>query len=192
MRRGPLELGTRRLYFEFQPVAEHKPDCPRRGTALVEATKQVEFDLDGEVEQETYRFACGECGEALFVFSDQDLDSERTNADQIGFGAKPERVGDLWLHPGPRLLADDEKGPWEYLVTREGTRPETTDAVVGKIRSVPGPRGGPCWSAAVGYDENGFVTANAEELFRSKRTAVGWISKALDSGYPGSSLGCGR
>lgn len=178
MRRDALALGTQRLYFGFRPVAAHKPDCPRRGTALVEATKQVEFDLDGEVEQETYRFACSECGETLFVFSDHDLDSERTNAGQIGFGAKPERVGGLWLHPGPRLLRDDEKGPWEYLVTREPTRPQTTDEVVGKLRAVPGPRGGTRWSAGVGYDERGFVSTNADEFFRSKRAAVDWIAGA--------------
>lgn len=179
MKWGPLALGTQRLYFEFQPAAAHKSDCPRRGTALVEATKHVETDLYGEVEQETYRFACSECGEVLFVFSDHDLSSERTNVGQIGFGAKPEWVGGFWLHPGPRLLIDDEKGPWEYLVTRKRTRPQTTDEVVGKIHSVPGPRGGTRWSAGVGYDERGFVTANAEDFFRSKPAAVGWIADAL-------------
>lgn len=181
MMRSALALGLRRLYFEFDPVAAHEPDCPRRGTALVEATKQVETDFHGQITQETYRFACSECGQALFVYSDHDLSSEYTDADQIGFGSKPERVGSLWLHPGPRLLLDDEKGPWEYLVTRDRKRPQTTDDVVGQIRSAPGPRGGTRWSAGAGYDKNGLVTTNAGELFRSKRAAVGWISKALDS-----------
>lgn len=169
---------THRLYFGYRPAARHQPGCSRQGTGLAEVTVAVQEDIPGKVTGETYRFACGECGEAVFVFADGELEAERVPAFEIGFGSVPERAGSLWLHPGPRLLATDAT-PWEYLVTLNRARPLDPGDVVGKIRSVPGRRGGIRWSAGTGYTELGLVENRAGENFRSKRVAAAWIEAEL-------------
>lgn len=178
-----LSENAHRLYFEYQPVAAHAPDCPRQDTELMEVTRAERTNFDGQLTKETYRFACSKCGAAVFVTSDRALSIEYTGADQIGFGSKPERVAGLWLHPGPRMFYRDEKGPTRYLVTRDRERPREPGDVVGVTAWSPGPRGGVRWWAGTGYDERGYVTANAgEQHFRSRKAAVEWIAAALAAG----------
>lgn len=174
-----ISQGTHRLYFGYQSAARHAPDCPRKGTGLMEVSKSVELDFHGQVREETYRFACGKCGTAFFVYSDHDLSTESTSASQIGFGSKPQKVAGLWLHPGPRLAYFDQNGPWNYLVTRDSQRPASPSDVVGKTGWHCGKRGGVRWSAGTGYDEHGYVTRAADHDFGSRTAAVKWIAAAL-------------
>jgi hypothetical protein len=172
---------THELYFGYRPADSHLPDCSRKGTGLMEVTRAVELDFHDEVTSERYRLACSKCGTAVFVAADGELDRESTHASRIGFGSPPERVGGLWLHPGPPLLRDDPHGPWEYLVTRDREQPREPGDVAGRIRRDLGPRGGISWQAGIGYSEAGLVTRTAGQQFPSKRAAVRWIAELDDS-----------
>jgi len=176
-----ITLDIKRLYFEFVPAAAHEPVCPRRQANSWEVTRYTRTDFSGaDIREIVFRFACHDCGAVSFETFDREPASvERTHADQVGYGAKPERVGSLWLHPGPRIWHNDTRGPTTFYVTETKERPQSYDAVAGVIGWNLGPRGGIKWFAGLWLTEHGIVRVHADQDWPSRRAAVKWVTEQL-------------
>jgi hypothetical protein len=164
------------LYFGYRPVAGHYPDCSRAGTDVWEATRFRYESFNGEVISEVLRFACSGCGAVTFFGFDQDASTESTHAGEIGYGAKPEKVAGLWLHPGPRLWYGEDRGPTAFYVTTGRDRPRQPEDAAGVVGWRLGPRGGIRWTAGVEVTPRGQVSRDSGQQFSSRRAAVAWIA----------------
>jgi len=181
------------LYLDYRPVAGHMPACSRAGTDLWEATSFGCANRTGETAEYTLRFACFECGAvSFFQFDSGPHTGEATHAGNVGYGSAPQRVQGLWLHPGPRIWRNDERGPASYFVTRAKGRPQADTDILGMVGWHLGRRGGVRWRAGLGYagcyGSYGSVQVAAGQEFGSRRAAVAWIAGQPD----GTTAGEGR
>ncbi len=164
------------LYFGYRPVAGHAEDCSRHGTDVWEVTRHTWENFDGTRVEETIRLACHECGVVHFRGPSDGLGShETTHASQVGYAGKPEKVLGHWLHPGPRIWYDDDRGPQAYLITVSKQPPARPEDVLGKVGWNLGPRHGLRWSAGLGCTDHGSVLRGAEQTWASRRAAVAWV-----------------
>ena len=168
------------LYFRYEPVAAHLPDCPHAGTDMWEATRFTWRGFDGEVRDDTLRLACHACGAVAFMAADREMpEVERTSASEIGYASRPERVAGLWLHPGPRIWRGDDRGPTSYYVTVARDRPRVPGDVAGVVGWQLGPRGGVRWAAGLGLTGTGRAREPAGQDWPSRRAAVAWIAARI-------------
>jgi hypothetical protein len=177
-------LNIRAQYFDFRPVAGHLPDCPRAGSDVWEATRYTwhGFDAAETVRETTFRLACHDCGVVAFETFDGPSSGFRcTHARHVGYASRPERVGGLWLHPGPPIWDDDDRGPSAYYVTETRDRPRDPADVAGVVAWHLGPRGGVRWGAGLGQTDSGCVRESAGQDWPSRRAAVAWIAARLAS-----------
>jgi hypothetical protein len=165
------------LYFGYRPVAGHAPGCSREGTNQWEAMcfTRERFGSD-EPWETTLRFFCSECGHVVLATSVGEPTMEYTHVSRIGYGAKPERVAGLWLHPGPVFRYYDDRGPTAFYVTRGKDRPRVPADVLGVVGWHLGKRGGVRWSAGLGCTDYGSVRTDSGQDFGSRRAAVAWIA----------------
>jgi hypothetical protein len=174
-------LNIRAQYFDFRPAAGHLPDCPRAGTDVWEATRYTDVSFDGEtVRETTIRLACHDCGAVTFeTFDGPSSAFQGTHARHVGYASRPEKVGGLWLHPGPPIWHDDDRGPTAYYVTETRDRPCDPADVAGVVGWHLGPRGGVRWGAGVGQTASGCVRESSGRDWPSRRAAVAWIAARL-------------
>jgi hypothetical protein len=168
------DIGTQ--YFGFQPAAQHRKGCSRISSDTWVVTRHTWTSFDGETTETTFRLACFECGAVTFIGLDGEYRTEATSVADIGFGAKPERVAGLWLHPGPHLIRGDDYGPEAFYVTRGKDRPRDPADVLGIVARHFGPRRGIKWAAGLGVTEYGRAKTGVRLDFGSKRAAVAWIA----------------
>jgi hypothetical protein len=174
-------LNIRAQYFGFRSLAAHLPGCPHAGTDTWEATRYTDTTWDGEtVRETTIRLACHDCGVVAFETFDAAPSSfECTHADNVGYGARPEKAAGLWLHPGPPIWHGHEAGPTTYYVTQIRDRPRAPADVAGVVGWHLGPRGGVRWGAGIGQTDSGCVREGAGRDWTSRRAAVAWIAARL-------------
>lgn len=131
-------------YMDWSPFATHAPDCKRTGWDV--RTYQTEH-ISGRREI-AIRAICpeaGGCGTVVEYAFDLAPDRDPETGDirsgttmsggsvgLIGYGTKPQRVGDVWLHAGPPL-GDWETSPEWWYVTRSATPPATRSDTLGKV-----------------------------------------------------------
>lgn len=131
-------------YKDWTPFATHADGCKRIGWDVRQC--RIEFH-DGRREI-AIRAICPEAGGCGRLFEQhvslapdrdpetQDLRSgegwSSGGVDRIGYGTKPQRVGDVWLHAGPPLL-DREEGPEWWYVSRSSTPPTDRSETLGKV-----------------------------------------------------------
>lgn len=168
------------LYFEYESMCWHEPGCPQADGDQWQVTRHVYYGIGSEDEETTLRFLCEQCGSIVLLAFKGIPEPEFSSTDALGFGAKPERVAGLWLHPGPRLWEGEEHGHSDYYVTRTKDRPRTPEDVAGVVGFGLGPRGGIRWRAGLGANEYGRAKTVAEDPFKSRPAAVKWITEHLD------------
>jgi hypothetical protein len=172
-----LAKSIKALYFDYRPVSGHLEGCRFRGTDMWEVTRHVWESFDGERIEETIRLACHECGVVHFRGPSDGVGSfETTHADDVGYGAKPEKVLGVWLWPGPRLWHGEEHGPDSFYVTRTKDRPREPEDAIGVVGWHLGPRRGIRWGAGVHPTSRGTVESNSgDQEWSSRRAAVAWV-----------------
>ncbi len=171
------------LYFRYDSVAGHAEGCPRRGTDVWETTRFTWYSRSDEATRQTViRYACRQCGVVSFERVDGPMSSECTHASQVGYGSKPEKMLGVWLHPGPRIWHDDDRGPTVFFVTATKEPPRRPEDVLGKVGWNLGPRHGLRWSAGLGCPDHGSVLRGAEQTWTSRRAAVAWVIAAAEAG----------
>jgi hypothetical protein len=166
------------LYFDYKPVAGHMEDCRFHGTDLWEVSRHTEYvpSWSERRPEVTLRLACHACGVVHFQTSDAEGSFETTNAGQVGYAGKPERVGGVWLHAGPRMWYGEERGPACFYVTTSKDRPRQPSDVLGMVGWGLGHRGGVRWSAGVGCTGHGTVEiSSGDQTWTSRRGAVAWV-----------------
>lgn len=179
-------------YFDWKPVRGHAEGCKQTRWVLRERrtehiTGREEIAVQAVCPQD------GGCGVAItWSFSlapDKDDDSGDPRSgygwssgpvENIGYGTKPTRVGQVWLHAGaPLVLGFDDEGPEYYLVTRDQSPPAGWGEVLGQIGPVR--RGGrqvkSRWSAAAGFatGKYGTYVAHSCDDRKSRTAAVAWV-----------------
>jgi hypothetical protein len=165
------------LYFHYQPVGGHVPDCPAAADGVWEVAEYHRDNLAGR--ETVLRMVCRQCGGARF-FTSHEMTYESTNVANIGFGAKPERVAGLWLHAGPPLWQGHKWGPTAFYVTTTKERPRAFADVAGIIGWRQGKRGGQRWDAGTGCSDYGSIQAGAGRDFNTKHAAAAWIKSELE------------
>lgn len=133
-------------YVDWKPFAAHADGCKRTGWDVRE--HRIEH-ISGRREI-AIRAICAEaggCGRMFELHVDlaPDRDPETGDlrsgegwssggVDLIGYGTKPQRVGDVWLHAGPPIVewARDEGPEWWY-VTRTAKPPTDRADTLGKV-----------------------------------------------------------
>lgn len=136
-------------YMDWTPMAQHGPDCKRTGWDVRQHRTE---HINGHREI-AIRAICPEAGGCGRMFElhvslapDRDPKTEDLRSGEasssgsvelIGYGTKPQRVGDVWLHAGPpfapysRLI--EQEGPEWWYVTRSATPPATRADTLGKV-----------------------------------------------------------
>ena len=164
------------LYFGYRPVAGHLEGCRFHGSDLWEVTRHTWESFRGETSEVMIRLACHDCGVVYFDGPHDGLGSFDTpHASQVGYASRPEKVLGVWLHPGPRIWHDDDRGPQAYLITTSKAPPRRPEDVLGKVGWTLGPRHGVRWGAGLGCTGHGTVQRGAEQTWTSRRTAVAWV-----------------
>lgn len=168
------------LYFRYKPVAGHVNGCSYFGTNIFEISKFQYESFEGQIKSTAYRLFCPECGVIHFEMFDGDASTETTHANKLGYGSRPQQMGNLWLWPGPPVFSGDDRGPAEYYVTTTNKRPEQTSDVAGMVGWALGQRGAVKWGAGVGCTRYGTAQRAAKQRFSSRRAAVKWIAEQLN------------
>ncbi|WP_329492601.1 hypothetical protein OG618_37625 (plasmid) [Kitasatospora sp. NBC_01246] len=194
-------------HLRYLPV-EHREGCTKGWEVAVfentghrrypdkgHACKVNETDPEGydcshgdTFEQTTVRLLCRGCGAAV------ELDGERVRQrehapEDIGIDLAPKRVGDLWLHAGPRRGLYEGNPGWYVVATRK-TGPLTEADVVGEITIGTTKRGAIVWSAAAGLDiranqqhgdffRHGWHRRSADTTFKTPTAAARWVAGQL-------------
>lgn len=165
------------MYFCYAAAAEHVAGCSRAGTDLWEVTRYTQYNYTGtdEVRETTVRLVCHECHTVHFERSPGLMERETVPASEAGYGAAPEKVAGLWLHPGRPLPFPFGKGPERYYITRCKDRPALAD-VLGMVAWTRGPRGGTRWGAGAGLTEWGSAERGSGQQWASRTAAVRWVA----------------
>ncbi len=184
------ETIAQRDYFSWKPVLGHAEECKQtrwemRQRRTEHVTGRQEIEVQAVCPQ------VGGCGVVLtWSFSlapDKDAGSGNTRSgytfssrpvEHIGYGTKPVRVGEVWLHAGSPMLPKYE-GPEYYLVTRSPAPPRDWPEVLGYI--APARRSGrqvkSRWHAAAGLVPNSSsasATVAVDDL-KSRAAAISWV-----------------
>jgi hypothetical protein len=172
------------LYFEFRPVLGHRPSCSLAETSTWEVSRYEWYSFNGEeIRETTLRYACHECGVVLFETVGTGTERQRTHGSEIGYGSPAERLRikglELWLWPGPRILAGDKNGPTSFYVTLVNERPRSPDDILGSVGWGSGRRGAIYWAAGCGCPSYGSIKVSSGGKYRSKGAAAGWIAEQV-------------
>lgn len=168
------------LYFRYRPVSGHASDCPAAADNAWQVAEYRHESFDGTKTETVLRLVCDRCGGVRFFTSHDEMSYETTNVANIGFGAKPERVAGLWLHPGPPIWHGHEWGPMAFYVTTTKERPRVVADVAGVIAWRQGKRGGQRWDAGIGLTDYGSIQTGAGRDFATRHAAAAWIKSELE------------
>lgn len=169
-----------REYFDWQPIGDHAPGC-RESRWEVRRLRRDRHDDGYEAGLRAlcrscgtvYQLVCVVNGQATWGDDPSCASHQATTTGSLGYGLPAERVGGLWLHPGPPLWQSEP--PREYLVTFTRQTPLTPAEVLGMVARQRGRRGGLLWTAAYGYRP----AARASEGHKSRISAVRWLAEQL-------------
>jgi hypothetical protein len=184
--------------MDWSPFAAHAPGCKRTGWDV----RQHRVEHTGGHREIAIRAICSESGGCGLVFEfhvslapDRDPETEdlrsgegwsTSGVERIGYGTKPQRVGDVWLHAGPPFAAfswTEEEGPAWWYVTRSSTPPTDYKDTLGKVyrlrkagRQLKGRVGaGAGWKPRTRY--GGMHLVETREDLASVRVAARWVEQ---------------
>lgn len=160
-------------YLQAKPAGGHRPDCKRAGTAQFEVHT---INLFGD--EAVVRLICRDCGRVVLLNGAR-LGFEGTDVEDIGYGTKPRRIGDVWLHAGPLsgMRGEDEHGPEKYYVSESSTPPAVRDDVLGIVAWYRTKRGAVRWCAGYRLGEHGGVSQGGPDDLTSRTAAARWVGE---------------
>ncbi|NJP93948.1 hypothetical protein HCN51_31690 [Nonomuraea sp. FMUSA5-5] len=183
-------------YMDWTPFAQHGTGCKRVGWDV----RQAKAEFTSGSREVAIRAICpepgGGCGRVFefHVSLAPDRDPETGDVrsgeawssggvDKIGYGTKPQRIGDVWLHAGPPVVEwASEDGPEWWYVTRSAEPPTRHEDTLGKVfrlrragRQLKGRFGGGAgWERGKYYGMN---LAETREDLPSRTAAARWVEQ---------------
>ncbi|MFJ8798446.1 hypothetical protein [Streptomyces sp. NPDC102487] len=129
----------------------------------------------------TIRLVCWGCG-AVHTVSGEDVTSNPTTTDVLGYGRDAQELAGLWLWPGSLVLPGTDDEPHDWLVTRTPNRPQLAAEVAGLICRHRTAGGHLRWQANAIADPTGphgddqLRWARRQSDFLSVEKAAEWIA----------------
>ncbi|MFG1873357.1 hypothetical protein ACGFIV_00790 [Sphaerisporangium sp. NPDC049003] len=188
-------------YFDWAMVGGHAKGCKQTRWEIRERhdehiTGRQEIELQAVCPQ------VGGCGVAITWSFSVAPDTDPVSGDvrsgtgwssgpveHIGYGTKPTRAGEVWLHAGAPLILGHAEGPAYYLVTRSQTPPADWAEVLGSVAPARhrGRQVKSRWLAGAGYSPGKYGTRPTQTCDdrKSRTAAVAWVlERAADEPSP--------